>query len=218
MPGPKHLKITAGGQLVPGEVWTCTFALGYDGTAAIDPAVLANVAGRAAFFWSTFFQVSEVFSQTVRFQLATVRSYNDAGLLIGQSEASPEGGVSLGTGPLRLPPQCATVLSLSGILPGASRRGRLYLPTLALVVGSNGRIQSTVQEAILNAAQTGLDLLCSEIETLTELDAVTIAVASTKGAGMLTPVTRIRVGDVVDTQRRRRDALPEAYISATLGL
>jgi hypothetical protein len=43
-----------------------------------------------------------------------------------------------------------------------------------------------------------------------------VSVGSSLGAGSLLPVNGIRLGKVVDTQRRRRNAIAEEYVSAPL--
>lgn len=137
--------------------------------------------------------------------------------LIGVAES---GGVAgrTGTGLGDLPPQSAAVISLRTDAPGASGRGRIYWPATGLELTSGLRIpQGTQLGYAVDAAA-----YFSDIETAMEAAATSLppwaslnfAVRS-KTTKTTPHVQRVQVGDVVDTQRRRRDAMPESYWSAS---
>ena len=79
--------------------------------------------------------------------------------------------------------------------------------------GATGRITSADTEAMANsAAQLITDL---DNQPSIDINNPRVIIASDLGApGPYHVVTGVQVGDVVDTQRRRRNALPEAYTSA----
>jgi hypothetical protein len=101
-----------------------------------------------------------------------------------------------------LPFQCATVISL--LTDSATRhgRGRFYLPPLAV---------STVDGGLISAAAiTSLDTAWTAFFDSLNTDGLNPVVRNRTGH-ISTPVTSARVGNVFDTQRRRRNKLVEVY-------
>lgn len=129
------------------------------------------------------------------------------------SETAPASAVGVsplnlaGTGSPSRPTSVAAVLSLSTGLAGRRYRGRMYWPALGNVINTTGRFSSTVTAAL---AQGGSDLL-TFIATAAPSAAPLIPVVVSRTGGFVTPVTEVRVGDVPDTQRSRRDNLDEVY-------
>lgn len=107
----------------------------------------------------------------------------------------------------QMPPQVALVVSLRTILATKRGRGRFYLPAMATNVLAAGRLSPAAQTGVLNAAARGLNSLVAAG-----------APPVIWSIGLPTPptVSRIEVGDVFDTQRRRRDQLTEARVAATI--
>ena len=129
--------------------------------------------------------------------------------LIGISVATRSSALA-GTNAPVCPGQSAAVISLRTNTPGASGRGRIYWPYIGLGVGTTLRIPQTNVTNIIGATKTYLNAIGSALATSFPTIGFNVAVRSrvTKS----TPhVVRLQVGDIVDTQRRRRDALPEAY-------
>jgi len=101
-----------------------------------------------------------------------------------------------------LPFQCATVISL--LTDSATRhgRGRFYLPPLAT---------GTVDGGLISAATiTSLDTAWTAFFDSLNTDGLNPVVRNRTGH-ISTPVTSARVGNVFDTQRRRRNKLVEVY-------
>jgi hypothetical protein len=103
--------------------------------------------------------------------------------------------------------QCVTLLTER---PGRSGKGRMYLPAPVSILDNNGQIGTADRDALLGTTAA----LLTAINAITSANAAPVAVAASDGHHW--PVTAIRVGRVLDTQRRRRSALPEAYASATV--
>lgn len=111
------------------------------------------------------------------------------------------------------PAQSAVVCSLRTNTPGASGRGRLYWPAI-------GR---SIDAATLRMASATVGSMATSFnDYLSQLgNAINIGEIGTWGKFQLSVwsrarkdfyvVERLMVGDVIDTQRRRRDALPENY-------
>lgn len=108
----------------------------------------------------------------------------------------------------------ALCVSLSTGQPGRSRRGRFYWPFLTAATENGGRIsQVSVTSAARAAAFAGmLEAVGAQFTSLPEAVPIVVSEALSE----LTIVRAVRVGDVLDTQRRRRDKLAETYGSATL--
>lgn len=103
------------------------------------------------------------------------------------------------------------VASLRTGRAGRRYRGRSYWPALGLTVDASGKFTSTDTTAV---PQRFKDLFLAIEDAWPATGAIELVVAS-KVANEVTPVTSISVGNVPDTQRRRRDGLIEAYTSVT---
>lgn len=119
---------------------------------------------------------------------------------------------AVGSGtPLR-PAQCAVVLSLRTNTPGGSGRGRLYFPALGDAIGSDLRYNSTIMSAFVTDMRTYLNGMRSALATAFPTIGFDLAVRS-RTTHTTPHVVRIQAGNVIDTQRRRRDAMVEDYVS-----
>jgi hypothetical protein len=112
------------------------------------------------------------------------------------------------------PPQCALVVTLvaGSILRGKGRYGRIYLPAPALRTTATGQISTTGRDAVGAAVST----MINSLNAVTDLGHVTVLTKPGLNNGVVTPatfgpVTDIKVGNVLDTQRRRRKGIPETY-------
>lgn len=109
-----------------------------------------------------------------------------------------------------LPLQCSPVVSIRSSTAGSRGRGRMYLPPpITNSVGNNGRMTSTVTGNIAD----GLEDYFVAMETATHTMGIISAVG---GIWQFYNANSIRVGDVVDTQRRRRNALAEVYATRSV--
>ena len=110
----------------------------------------------------------------------------------------------------KFPYQVACAVSLETGQRGGSKRGRIYLPVP--IVSMEGDGQFTLLDA------TGIrDRFGVFVNNLNNGPGVTapeprVTIASVKGFN--TDVTSVRVGRVLDTVRRRRRSLPEAYTAS----
>jgi hypothetical protein len=112
-----------------------------------------------------------------------------------------------------LPLQVAAVLSHRTGQVGSVGRGRMFRPGLSKnATTADARLSSTALAALLPAQVDLLEgLAYSGGEDVTVVPIVT-------GSGYLNyaTITTVRIGDVADTQRRRRRSLVEAYTSASV--
>jgi hypothetical protein len=108
-------------------------------------------------------------------------------------------------------PQATVVATLTTDTPrGLANEGRMYLPSTSNLPASDGRL----------SGQTVVGIRDAVIAFINAVDAVGIGSVSvfSKGTPMLPngvarDVTGVRIGRVVDTQRRRRNSIPELYIA-----
>ena len=136
-----------------------------------------------------------------------------AGVLEAQAEGLRTTPVA-GTGPGNKTFQTSVVGSLKTTAGGSHGRGRLYWPATGIETNpATLRVTSTVHANLVTGFKSYLQLIETALDGAVD-ETVGLAVWSrTTSSSAL--VTQIRVGDVLDTQRRRRDAVPETYIAAT---
>jgi len=109
------------------------------------------------------------------------------------------------TGPV--PPQCAVTVSLRTAVFNKAGRGRFYLPALSTDKVSAGRILAGAVTQIVTASQKMIQSLNGAGYTV---------VVYHRASRTHDNVVSVNVGDVFDTQRRRRDKLVEARTSLSV--
>lgn len=108
-------------------------------------------------------------------------------------------------------PQLSLVIGLTTSVPrGRAHIGRVYPPPLRATLIPNPGIDSTTLGSYLGTFKT----LLNSLAAISGLSAP--AVMSKIGAGLSNPVTGLRAGRVIDTQRRRRAQISEDYINLAL--
>jgi len=106
--------------------------------------------------------------------------------------------------------QAALVFSLRTNTPGGSGRGRLYWPCIASAITTQLRLGATDVTSALNAM--GVYLHAMEDALATAFPTIGFDLSVRSRQTHTTPhVNKIQVGNVIDTQRRRRDAMIEDY-------
>jgi len=90
---------------------------------------------------------------------------------------------------------------------GKSHAGRIYLPNYSMPVVTPGSMRA---QGGLNALWRDRGLALLALLANSNVHAVPIIASS---AGPTAQITGVRVGDVIDVQRRRKDALKESYVS-----
>lgn len=211
-----YVRVSVLGATLGGEVWsvnpvfdpTGEFPGGVDQT-ALDAAATAIAAltpgSQNLIGMSTLMSITGA-------RLEVREDSNDALLAIS---IATRGTALTGTGAPRTPPQTSAVFSLRTNTPGGSGRGRLYWPAVGNQITTAGRFQT---------GDTALQLT-QMINYLQQMETALGAAFPTIGFNLAvrsrqthtTPhVVRIQIGDVADTQRRRRDHLPESYQQAAI--
>ena len=110
-------------------------------------------------------------------------------------------------------PQLALVISLRTEKPrGQTSRGRFYIPCPADTFNAAGQM-ATMPANVAN----GIKTMINGVNAVSGLGTVSVfSNPADPEVGGILPVLRVEVGNVVDTQRRRRESIPETYTSVTL--
>lgn len=205
MPYVGHTRLVMGGYLgstgQPVEEWTNT--LNFVSQPNFAP-LSQTVADDAHVFAVNYIEAASLkFSNDTHLSFLKVATVDASGHIPGtvyRTDTPETSGVST-TG--RHPYQCSLAVSLLTGLRGPSHRGRFFMPPQNLAIDSGtGLVQ-------LSLVQDMLAGLVATLQGFEQAVGGALIVASSKGYN--TPVTGIKVGRVMDTQRRRRRSLPEDY-------
>lgn len=198
--------------------WTTGFYLGLPDADVSNPTQQLADAIKAA--WQTFFTAAtsqtSAYWDTTEVKLAQLAPDGKTFLdnTVFSTYAAPISGTK--TTPI-FPPQVSLVATLQSTLSrGLAAKGRMFLPAIVATVGINGHIAATDTQNIAGNLAT----FFNAVNTASGPAGRVILASKGRGpagTGALNqPVTRIRVGDVYDTQRRRRNGFTESYSTTNL--
>jgi hypothetical protein len=185
--------------VTPGETWSCTLHTTGAGTLASAQTAFSGAVGA---FWTG--ELDSIVTADVSVTEVSTASI-DAGTGHQISRLIDDvslPGVAAGE---MLPFQCASGVSWRTAMATRSGRGRMYLPPLAVSTLDTGRLSSAAVSTIIDAVGQLTDSLDGGGLALVLLNRTTLAT---------TAVTSVDVGNVIDTQRRRRNKLVEVRVSS----
>lgn len=195
------------------ERWSCGLTYGVAGNDLVTtPEDLnewcANVATYLASLGTTH-TLRAWLSASANISKVSAYYYSGTGpaVAVGEKEVTP---ALTGSGAISMPFQCSRVITLNTALAGRRYRGRVYWPYLFGTVSAAGKTSSSQNS--IDEVKASLVAIGAAAPTVSGLD---LAVRS-EAANAVTPVTSISVGDVIDTQRRRRDALVETRLVSVI--
>jgi hypothetical protein len=198
---------TVQGHLEGGEIWNITIHF----SAPIDQAAAGatELADAVTLMWSgtntPAGNITALYPAAIGVDRVVMNELDSAGHNVSQGVATL---ALVGTGTDEpLPPQCAVVVSTRSLLPTRAGRGRFYLPSPVVTTVIDQRLDSAAQDDILHGAQAMLNHMRG-------LDFTPIV--HHRFDPTVTEIVSIDVGDVFDTQRRRRNKLVETRVSANL--
>lgn len=215
-----YVKVTLVGTMGTQEIWNtgaCYNIVGI-GTHSISFAMAQSIAVRlnAAITATTLpAPLRVLMSEFVQIAQWRVEGFNDTDVVtgVGVQAVSPAlNGVNSAT----KTPQDALVFSLRTNHAGRNGRGRMYWPALGATLNGEYKLSSPTPATVALGAATLLDLIGDQINaelaanSLTETVELCVRSKTDKASYR---VGSIQVGNVLDTQRRRRNRLAEAYVS-----
>lgn len=210
-----HNVVRINGSLPGGEVWSVTPKFTRASGPVTEYADLerwATVLAGTMESWDTSNIFRQLLSTAGTIDSVRVEARNAAGEMTQAAEAQLTPSLA-GSGTANKTYQTCVVFTFLTGRPGRSYKGRMYWPALFAGLNTQLRLaQSTIDEY----AGAGVDLLnlISDAGITDAERPYPVVVSQTQG--LATPITSVRVGDVLDIQRRRRDSLTENYSIAEL--
>jgi hypothetical protein len=222
-------KVTISGNCWDGaELWSTGFYVGTASADAGDPGTVT--ASAIATAWSAFFthansKVSNAY-KTLQVKVSQLETDGDVDLDMIDIYDYPAAITGAFAGS-PMPPQISLAATMtSDTQRGLASKGRMYLPGVAASISNTDpKIGSVDQGNIADRLKIFFDAVNASSAVAGDI------ILASKGHkftvlqdpnnwyyvnGVIAKVTGVRVGDVYDTQRRRRDGLDEIYVSRVL--
>ena len=205
------LQITVGGRLAGAQRWSMGFGFRLTPDGGLPSAEALTTLANQLFsdFNTTWFSTTTSGSLRLGAQMGTrssfdsVRTYytnapGSPALVVGASTTASVAGTAGGN----QPPQIAAVCTLLTGRAGRSYRGRVYVP-INTGTDTDGTFAASVAQAQAQACANFL----SAAATRSLNGGVLIPCVTSATRAENTPITAVRVDNVLDTQRRRRDKI-----------
>lgn len=209
------IKVSFGGQISGQEIWACSFHL--IGSSVTPVANFMTVEGGPGRTWiveqlsslhgSINGSIPEVTLEWVKFaRIGTDGKY------VGEAITANIAPVPGGYTEVNVSAYNGAAISLFGLVPrGEAGKGRFYPPANAVAAEDGYYIGVDVQTRLANAwgaLFTNMNAALESFDIFLELGNV-----SEKGSGSQNYVSSVRVGSVLDVQRRRKNRIQETYIA-----
>lgn len=213
-------RVTISGTMFGGaEQWSTGFYLGEEGSDVSNPTTAAAEAIGAR--WQTYFTsagasiANDYLTTQVKMAQMDASGATDLDNVVYYNYTTPPAGANAAT---QYPPQISLAVTLkSALTRGLAAKGRMYLPGVCHPVDTNGKIASATVGAHATLLQTMFDGINTDVGIAGRL------ILASKGRTTVptsppvnAEVTSLALGDVFDTQRRRRNALVETYVQRAI--
>lgn len=222
---PEHILLQFGGRLFDIEQWSCGLRIDiFAGTLGTDAGAnetwSANNIEDVADDVSAWFTRAESYtSNKARLDYVKLNSIGTNGKYTSADATNvvefPLGTSPVGTYTPGYPQNTAVVSLLTDLSRGPAHRGRCYPPTGQIGMTTAGHMAQGQCEYMAGSFAQ----LIGDLNNQPGLDAddPRVVVVSKLGSpGPRKEVTSVSVGDVIDTQRRRRESMPELYWAAAI--
>ena len=213
-------RVTFSGTMFGGaEEWSTGLWMGEEGQDAQVPTQASADAFLA--LWTTFFESSEaqisynyLTTQVKVAHINTNGTTDQANVQYAFPGAVVDGQALASV----FPPQCSLVVTLMSDRPrGLASKGRMYIPGVCWGVGTNGKLTTANRDSFAGKIEAFFNGIRAHADIADD------PILAAKGTGAFPELTaqndyieKLKVGDVYDTQRRRRNGLTESYITKTL--
>jgi len=215
-----HVLIAWGGTAPGGEIWTNTLRMrdinpiGFADQTAVDGWLQGGFKDALATYWTSFKPYIGTGTK-----LAWMKANR-----VGTNGKYLDGTTNLYTWPTPLPgtdtanainQASVVVTTTTGIARGRAHAGRFFLPSMRpFIDGTTGTFTSADSTVFANGAATFLSALNDAANFV--IDQLRCSVMSNLGSGVDHDITGVKVGRVVDTQRRRRNKIAELGSTAVV--
>jgi hypothetical protein len=212
--------VTLSGTMFGGnEEWQTGFYVGSATQDAGAPTTAFTDAVRDA--WATFFSSQQGnIHAGFKFTTAKAALLNKDGRYAGEAVESHTAAVVSGgaISSTMYPPQVALVATLvAGSGKGLAGKGRMYLPGVNAPLDGTGHIIAPGPQDIANKLAAFFNTVNGSFDVPGEVINMSRGNTRLLGIGARNvPINGVRVGNVFDTQRRRRNGLAETYVAATV--
>lgn len=185
-------------------IWDSAEALAEIDIAVVGPLLLARLTTlmtNANMRWADYSRLNYV-----RIAAVNIDTTEDDPALLFE-DSTPAAGATA-----QVIPQASLVLSLrSGLTTGSANFGRMYLPhTEPNLQASSPFVATATTSALATAAATFINGVNTDVNAVTTQEATAMIMTQVTG-GISKKVNQVAIGNVIDTQRRRRNQLPETY-------
>jgi hypothetical protein len=204
MPYSPHVKVVWGGTTVDEEVWACSLSVATTPVATITEVPVALRTAITTFHTST----ATFITPACTLDYIKANSVNALGkyVLPVTNEWRPAAPIAGGAvSSCRMPLSVGFKMSLDDGSRDRRAKGGFYTPWASVQLDASGTLDLTQQDNLNLQVKTLVD----DINAIPDW---TVVVASGVSGG-LAAVTRVRVGQVPDVQRRRRNKQPENYFT-----
>lgn len=205
-----HLLVTFGGPIGTREQWQCGFRMGHVGSDYY-PAEFATL--EEADFdgigtWHISGANGAAIGSPAKLTWVKAALIGKDGRYVVDAKTWGKNQMTGQTSPLPFQ-ACYAVTLWDGASVGKHHRGRFYVPLPTFLVGQSDGLMSEAQaQGAQQAAHNMLTAVKTAVNARTP--SVEVVIASAVGSGTQNVVSKIGVGRVLDTQRRRREALNDA--------
>lgn len=208
------VRVTLSGDMYSGaEIWSTGFFMGFENADA-SPIIPQGLADVGAAFQTFFSAASSSVSNRFTFKQVKMARIAQDGRTIEDSAQywAPTGNVTGAATSGHLPPQIALAVTLANSMPrGLATKGRMFLPGICTPVDATGHLISSEAGAIATNLQTFFNSIYNDADLPGNPVLASLGRGVLLQGGAIRNVVKIRVGNVYDTQRRRRNALVETY-------
>lgn len=215
----KLLKITFGGKLYNEEIWSNSLHMGHP-TDDFDWGIFksqnfAETLAGEVLAW--FVHPNSGISSSASLEFVKFAVIGADGKYVEDPQIVDFQENNTGTNPgSTVAPQLTAVITFTtDAMRGLARVGRIYPPLNVPALNGNGRLNDTLSQA--DAAKKLVESLNYKTGSLWLTGvAPSVVVASNVREGKINYVTGVRVGNVIDTQRSRRNNFREDFSSLTV--